>query len=103
MRIVLLVGLVLACSGAHGLGASRAAVGIADFTFAPATLTVPPGTTVTWTNRDEETHTVTSTTGAFGSSGLDHDETFAQTFTSPGTYEYFCALHPRMRATLIVK
>ena len=103
-RIALLVGLALAASTAvHALGASSTAVGIKEFKFAPAALAVRPGTTVTWTNHDEETHTITSATGVFGSAGLGNDETFAQTFTRPGTYEYFCALHPKMRATVIVK
>ena len=76
---------------------------IGDFKFTPPILTVRVGTTVTWTNRDEETHTVTSAAGAFGSAGLSHEETFAQTFTRPGTYQYFCALHPHMKATVVVK
>ena len=83
--------------------ATGGAIGIKDFKFLPPTLTVPVGTTVTWRNHDEEPHTITSATGAFGSSGLSHEETFAQTFTKGGTYQYFCALHPRMRATVIVK
>jgi plastocyanin len=76
---------------------------IGPFAFSPATVTLAPGTTVTWVNHDEETHTVTSATGAFTSAGLDHDETFTHTFTTPGTYSYFCALHPHMRATVIVQ
>jgi plastocyanin len=99
-----LAGLALAASpAAHAIGSGSAAVGIKEFTFAPAALQVRPGTIVTWTNHDEETHTITSTTGAFGSSGLGNDETFAETFSRAGTYEYFCALHPRMRATVIVQ
>jgi plastocyanin len=78
-------------------------VTIKDFTFGPAQLTVPVGTTVTWTNHDEETHTVTAVTGTFTSAGLGNEETFAQTFKQPGTYQYFCALHPKMRATVVVK
>ena len=102
-RIAVLVGLALAVSTAPAPGSNTVEVGIKEFKFAPAALAVRPGTTVTWTNHDEETHTITSTTGAFGSAGLSNDETFAQTFTRPGAYEYFCALHPRMRATVIVK
>ena len=83
--------------------ASPAAVGIKDFKFAPSPLTVPVGATVTWTNHDEEPHTITSTSGAFGSAGLSNEETFAQTFTRPGTYAYFCALHPHMKATVVVR
>jgi plastocyanin len=87
----------------HAPAATREAVGIKDFTYSPATLTVPVGATVTWINHDEEPHTITSAAGAFGSAGLSHEETFARTFTDRGTYQYFCALHPRMRATVIVK
>jgi plastocyanin len=106
IRIAVMIGLVwLAGSmmAGHALAARSAAVGIKEFKFAPTALEIRTGTTVTWTNRDEETHTITSATGAFASAGLGHDETFAQTFTRPGAYEYFCALHPKMRATVIVK
>jgi len=103
-RAAIVAGLALAAlMAAHASASSSVAVGIKEFTFAPAALTVPVGTTVTWTNHDEEPHTVTSATGAFGSTGLSNEETFARTFTRPGTYEYFCALHPHMKATLIVK
>ena len=78
-------------------------VGIREFAFVPRTLTVSVGTTVTWTNRDEEPHTVTSANGDFSSPGLDTDEAFSRKFTAPGTYTYFCALHPHMTATIIVK
>ena len=78
-------------------------IAIKDFAYAPRTLRIRQGTTVTWVNHDEETHTITATTGAFASTGLGNDETFSQTFTRPGSYEYFCALHPKMRATVIVK
>ena len=104
-RIALTVG-VLALVLMTGRGAtatSPAAVDITAFKFAPAVLTVPVGTTVTWTNHDEEPHTITSTTGAFGSAGLSHEETFTQTFTRPGSYAYFCALHPHMKATVVVR
>jgi plastocyanin len=76
---------------------------IHQFKFLPATATVAPGTTVTWVNHDEETHTVMSATGSFASAALEHDQTFAHTFAAPGTYTYFCALHPLMRATVVVK
>jgi plastocyanin len=105
-RIAILIGLTWTALalGSSSADVGRAAdVGIKEFKFAPAALQVPAGTTVRWTNHDEETHTITSTTGAFASRGLGSDETFAQTFTRPGAYEYFCALHPKMRATVIVK
>ncbi len=78
-------------------------VTIDNFSFSPATLTVPSGTTVTWTNQDDMVHTVTAADRAFSSSGLETGETYSHTFTAPGTYTYFCALHPRMTATVIVK
>jgi plastocyanin len=76
---------------------------IAKHKFSPPTLTVPAGTTVTWLNRDEDVHTVTSTTQAFKSGGLDTDEAYSYTFTKPGVYEYFCRLHPLMTGEVIVK
>jgi plastocyanin len=103
-QVAVSIGLgVAVATAAHAFGASATGVEIKDFRFAPVALEIRQGTTVTWTNHDEEPHTITSTTGAFASSGLGNDETFAQTFSRRGTYEYFCALHPRMRATVIVK
>ena len=78
-------------------------VTIDNFTFSPATLTVPSGTTVTWINQDDMVHTVTEANRGFSSKGLETGATYAHTFTAPGTYTYFCALHPRMTATVIVK
>ena len=103
-RAAIVAGLALAALMAgHASASSPVAVGIEEFTFAPARLTVPVGTTVRWTNHDEEPHTVTSATGAFSSVGLSNEDTFSQTFTHPGTYQYFCALHPHMKATVVVK
>jgi plastocyanin len=77
---------------------------IDNFTFKPARLTVPVGTRVTWVNRDDVPHTATSTKKprVFDSRTLDTDEKFSHVFTKPGTYEYFCALHPKMTAQIIV-
>jgi plastocyanin len=71
--------------------------------FGPATLTIGVGTTVTWVNHDSDLHTVTSSQGLFASPGLDSGDTFAHLFTTPGTYPYFCALHPHMKGTIIVQ
>jgi len=71
--------------------------------FSRPTLTVPAGTTVTWLNRDEDLHTVVSTTLAFKSAGLETDEAYSYTFAKPGVYEYFCTLHPLMTGKVIVK
>jgi plastocyanin len=58
---------------------------------------------MTWMNGDEELHTVTSSAGAFASPGLEHEETFSRTFATAGTYRYFCALHPHMTGTVLVR
>jgi plastocyanin len=78
-------------------------VEIHDFQFTPATVTVPVGTTVTWTNRDDTLHTVTEANRRFASPGLDPGGVFSYTFASAGSYTYFCSLHPHMTATVIVK
>jgi plastocyanin len=102
-RGVVAVGAVTLLIGAHALAATPQTIGIKQFKYGPSILTVPVGTTVTWVNHDEEPHTVTSGTGAFSSAGLVNDDTFVQTFTKPGTYQYFCAIHPYMKGTLVVK
>jgi plastocyanin len=78
-------------------------VKIDNFSFGPGTLTVPVGTTVTWTNRDDIPHTVVSTEGAFKSKVLDTDEKFSFTFSKAGTYPYFCSIHPKMTGKVIVQ
>ena len=76
---------------------------IENFSFAPATLTVKAGTKVTWINRDDVPHTVNENDKLFKSSTMDTDDQFSYTFTSPGTFSYFCALHPKMTGQIIVK
>jgi plastocyanin len=78
-------------------------VTVENATFGPAALTIGVGTTVTWVNHDSDLHTVTSSQGLFASPGLDSGDTFSQLFTTPGTYPYFCALHPHMKGTIIVQ
>ncbi len=77
-------------------------VNIDGFAFAPANLTVPVGTTVTWTNRDEEPHTVAASDGSFHSPGMGTGATFTHTFTDAGTFDYVCSIHPMMRGTVVV-
>ncbi|MGV9680601.1 cupredoxin domain-containing protein [Nocardia sp. NPDC003482] len=89
-------------SGAPAAPAGPNAVTIDNFAFAPATLTVPVGTTVTWTNRDEEPHTVVATDGSFHSPGMGAGATYSFTFTKPGTVAYVCSIHPFMKATVQV-
>jgi plastocyanin len=78
-------------------------VAIDNFSFNPATITVPAGTTVTWVNHDDVPHTVTANDKAFTSKAMDTDDRFTHQFTQPGTYPYFCAVHTHMTGTVIVK
>jgi plastocyanin len=91
-----------------GAGAAPAApvatdhVAIQTFAFGPGTVTVRPGTTVTWTQQDEDQHTVTADDASFASSPLITGQTYTHTFTAPGTYHYHCAIHPFMHGTVTV-
>ena len=81
--------------------ASADALSIDNFTF---TLTVKAGTTVTWTNKDDIPHGIASDNNAFKRSpALDTDDSYSFTFTTPGTYQYFCYVHPFMKGTIVVQ
>ncbi|MDB6088142.1 MAG: hypothetical protein JWN85_926 [Gammaproteobacteria bacterium] len=75
---------------------------VKNFMFAPMTLTVKAGSTVTWSNMDEEPHTVSSDTGLFRSGAMDTNEIFSFKFDKPGTYHFTCSIHPRMVGTIVV-
>jgi Icc protein len=77
-------------------------VTIDNFSFSPGATVVPVGTTVTWTNRDDIPHTVVSTEQKFKSRVLDTDERFSFRFDGPGTYKYFCSIHPKMTGQIEV-
>ena len=81
-----------------------ATVSIDNFTFSPPTITVKAGTIVTWTNKDDIPHGIASANNAFKKSkAMDTDDTYSFTFTTPGTYAYFCYLHPHMTGTIVVE
>ncbi len=77
-------------------------VNIDNFSFTPPTLTIPVGTRVTWINHDDVPHIIMNTDKRFVSPVLDTDERFSYTFTSAGTYTYYCSIHPKMTARIIV-
>jgi plastocyanin len=84
--------------------APAGAVSIDNFTFTPASLTVKAGTTVTWTNRDDIPHGIASSDNGFKKSkALDTDDSYSFTFTTPGTFKYFCYVHPHMVGTIVVE
>jgi plastocyanin len=78
-------------------------VNIDNFSFAPMEMTISAGSQVTWINKDDVPHTVVSVDHQFKSKALDTDEKFSFTFSNPGTYEYFCSVHPKMTGKIIVK
>ncbi|MEC3954064.1 cupredoxin family copper-binding protein [Nocardia sp. CDC153] len=89
-------------SSAAAAPAGPNAVTIDNFAFGPSSLTVKVGTTVTWTNHDEEPHTVVATDGTFRSPTLGNNATYTFTFGKAGTFAYVCSIHPFMHATVVV-
>ena len=100
---ILLASLSRASANSPRPTATSAEVKIDNFSFGPGELTVPVGSTVTWTNRDDIPHTVVSTDGVFKSKVMDTDEKFSFTFTKPGTFPYFCSIHPKMTGKVVVQ
>ncbi len=80
----------------------KATIKIANFDFGPATITVPAGASVTWTNNDDDAHSVVADNKAFRSAPLDTGDSFSFTFATPGTYAYHCGLHPQMHGKVVV-
>jgi plastocyanin len=110
LAAVLAIGFVAMVEGRRGFALNAQEkvsleVKVDNFSFTPATLTVAAGSTVTWTNRDDIPHTVVSTDDAkmFKSKVLDTDEKFSFTFSKPGTFAYFCSIHPKMTGKVIVQ
>lgn len=108
--VAIVAGMVLFIAGfesftvnAQQAPATSAEVKIDNFSFGPATITVAAGTMVTWTNRDDIPHTVVSDDKVFKSKVLDTDEKFSYTFSKPGTYPYFCSVHPKMIGKVVVQ
>jgi plastocyanin len=108
VALPVLIGIVLLFVGSSSVQANDQpsaanAVKIDNFVFGPQTITVPIGTTVTWTNSDDIPHTAVSTDGVFKSKVMDTDEKFSYTFTKAGTYSYYCSIHPKMTGQVVVK
>ena len=99
----ILAGVVVLAGLASGQAlAADAQIKIANFTFDPPTLTVKAGTIVTWVNADDIPHVVSEKDGKFRSPALDTDDKFSQVFSTAGTVEYFCAIHPHMMGKIVV-
>ena len=85
------------------LGAQDTELKIDNFTFVPQRVTIKPGTTVTWVNDDDIPHAIAATGKEFRSKVLDTNDKYSFTFTTAGTFEYFCSLHPHMTGTIVVE
>jgi amicyanin len=107
MGVAAMIALVGALSAVAVVAApskpATAEVTIDNFSFSPAEVKVAVGTTVTWTNHDDIPHTVVSTEKVFKSKVLDSEEKYSFTFTTAGSYGYFCSIHPKMTAKVIVQ
>ncbi len=98
----LLVGPALGAAALSVRADDASQVTIKTFKYGPKDITVKAGTTVTWTNKDPEPHTVVDKGGKFRSAALDTDDSFSFTFKDAGTYQFFCTLHPQMTGTVTV-
>ena len=101
--LTLLLFVALRSAPATGQSAPATDVKVDNFTFSPETLTVATNSTVTWTNKDDVPHVIASTDGLFRSKGLDTDDHYSFKFTKPGTYNYFCSIHPKMTGKIVVQ
>jgi plastocyanin len=95
---------VAVCCAAYALAAppAESRVTIDNFTFKPDVITVRVGTKIEWENDDDIPHTIVETQGKFHSQALDTEDKFDFTFTTAGTFDYFCGLHPHMKGKVIV-
>ena len=104
VSFLLLTHFTLGQTEKEGAGAKKNQIVIKDFHFNPQVLTVKSGETITWINRDEEPHLVVSVEKQFKKSGpLDTDQEFTITAGAPGTYTYFCSIHPKMTGKIVVE
>jgi plastocyanin len=103
ITVLLLFAVSRSVKAADQPSAANAEVKIDNFVFGPQTITVPTGTTVTWTNKDDIPHTVVSTDGVFKSKVRDTDEQFSYKFDKTGTYSYYCSVHPKMTGKVVVQ
>ena len=92
----------LAAASGQDAPVATNAVSIENFAFSPAIVTVKAGTTVTWTNHDQDSHTATAMSGPFHSPTLNTGQSYQYTFTTPGRFDYLCTIHPFMTATVVV-
>jgi plastocyanin len=96
-------GAVMPASAPSGPPVNTNAIAIHNFAFGPNTITVAAGATVTWTNQDNEPHSVVMVDHSFRSTPMDTGGHFSHTFAAPGQFRYFCGFHPQMTGVVIVR
>jgi plastocyanin len=92
-----------AAPAAAPVASGLVSVSISGYAYKPATITVKPGTKITFTNHDQTAHTATSTHKGFDTGTVQPGKSATVTFTKPGTYTYYCQFHAFMHGTVIVK
>ena len=102
-KLFAFVLLAISAAGLHAAEAADVSVLIKNFDYSPMDLSITPGTTVVWKNLDGEPHTIASVDGMFRSPALDQNDSYSFTFNRPGVFKYICSIHPKMKATVIVK
>jgi len=100
--VAALAGAALWLAAGAGPAAADTDIAVKDYAFAPAALDVKAGETVTWTNGDDSPHQLVAVDKSFRSPALDTGDHYSRTFATPGTYKYFCSLHPQMVGTVVV-
>lgn len=103
MAVALVVFLASTHAKSQETKSQATEIRVDNFTFGPATLTVPRNHTVTWVNKDDIPHVIASNDGLFKSQALDTDDKFSYTFTKAGTYAYYCSIHPKMQGKVVVQ
>jgi len=103
VTLTLALGLWAAAASSDTKPPAVVDITIDNFSFTPQTVTLQAGAEVRWRNRDDIPHTVVASDGTFKSKALDTDDKFSFTPTKPGTYSYFCSIHPKMMAKLVVE
>lgn len=102
LSAALVIGL-LGISATSAPASNTVVVQITNFAYNPASVTITKGETVEWINNDDAKHTATANGGTFKSPDLAKGQSFKQTFTTDGTFAYYCAFHRAMKGTVVVK
>ena len=105
LGFALILAVVLRSATATGQTAPTQSteIKVDNFTFSPETAMIPVNGTVTWINKDDVPHVIASADGTFRSKGLDTDDHYSYQFTKPGTYSYYCSIHPKMTGKIVVR